>query len=146
MVRATDQLLLPLEIIFCPGVRKPLRCVSVRSPVPFHSSSIDLSIRRSFVRRPTIPFELSSAKRDNYFPEREGKKLIVRKKSSGNFEDPPPKTLARDLLTNAKFIYDLTVHIRGSHGQDLSFSGAAVDSIVDTWVNGGVVIVRNLEE
>lgn len=71
MVRATDQLLLPLEIIFCPGVRKPLRCVSVRSPVPFHSSSIDLSIRRSFVRRPTIPFELSSTKRDNYFPERE---------------------------------------------------------------------------
>lgn len=70
----------------------------------------------------------------------------ARKKSSGNFEDPPPKTLARDLLTNAKFIYDLTVHIRGSHGQDLSFSGAAVDSIVDTWVNGGVVIVRNLEE
>lgn len=135
-----------------------LRCTNVsarRLGSPDRSilrSSVDRSLYSSLVcpRKATTnnSVELLFSKRDNYPGGREEARRsssLCSKKSSGNFEDPPQRlcaNVARDLLTNAKFIYDLVHgHIRSRTGS--FFQWRCVDSIVGSWVNGGVVIVQN---
>lgn len=135
-----------------------LRCTNVsarRLGSPDRSilrSSVDRSLYSSLVcpRKATAnnSVELLFSKRDNYPGGREEARRsssLCSKKSSGNFEDPPQRlcaNVARDLLTNAKFIYDLVHgHIRSRTGS--FFQWRCVDSIVGSWVNGGVVIVQN---